>query len=80
MSKILELLLSKKPKDSQANTKGKDKTPIGVEFPFQNSKDLMKSDLKKDRYGVLGSNQYVPANTVPGYSDSKKYSDSVKGK
>jgi len=35
MSKIVELLLTKKPKDSQANTKGIDKTPIGVEFPFQ---------------------------------------------
>ena len=40
MSKIVELLLTKKPKDSQANTKGIDKTPIGIEQPFQNSKDL----------------------------------------
>ena len=47
MSKLVELLLTKKPKDSQANTKGIDKTPIGVEFPFQNSKDLIKTDLSK---------------------------------
>ena len=45
MSKIVELLLTKKPKDSQANTKGIDKTPIGIEQPFQNSKDLMKRKL-----------------------------------
>jgi len=80
MSKILELLLSKKPKDSQANTKGKDKTPIGVEFPFPGSKDLMKGDLKKDRYGALGANQYAPANAVPGYNPGKKYTDVVKAK
>lgn len=70
MSKIVELLLSKKPKDSQANTKGIDKTPIGVEFPFQNSKDLMKSDLSKPRGGQIG-------NKTGGYNPSKKYFDSV---
>lgn len=78
MSKLVELLLSKKPADSKANTKGIDKTPIGVEFPFQNSKDLMKGDLKKDRYGEIGSNQYVAAEKVPGYNPSKKYSDVIK--
>ena len=70
MSKIVELLLKNKPKDSQANTKGKDKTPIGVEFPFQNSKDLMKTDLSKPRGGSLG-------NQTGGYNPSKKYADSV---
>jgi hypothetical protein len=70
MSKLVEILLSKKPKDSQANTKGIDKTPIGVEFPFQNSKDLMKSDLSKPRGGNLG-------NKTGGFNPSKKYFDSV---
>ena len=70
MSKLVELLLTKKPKDSQANTKGKDKTPIGVEFPFQNSKDLMKSDLSKPRGGQLGG-------TTGGYSPAKTYAASV---
>ena len=73
MSKILELLLSKKPKTSQINQKGVDKTPIGVEYPFQNSKDLMNSDLSKPRYGQLGAKS-------GGFSDTKKYSDSLKGK
>lgn len=70
MSKIVELLLTQKPKDSQANTKGKDKTPIGAEFPFQNSKDLVKTDLSKPRGGQLGG-------TTGGFSPSKKYADSV---
>jgi hypothetical protein len=80
MSKLVDLLLKNKPKNSQANTKGVDKTPIGAEFPFPNSKDLVKTDLKKDRYGAIGSNQYAPASTVPGYNETKKYTDSVKGK
>jgi hypothetical protein len=70
MSKILELLLTKKPKDAQANTKGIDKTPIGVEFPFQNSKDLMNKDLAKPRGGNLG-------NQTGGFNPTKKYADSV---
>lgn len=70
MSKIVELLLSKKPKDSQANTKGLDKTPIGTEQPFQNSKDLMKTDLSKPRGGQLGG-------TTGGYNPVKKYGDTV---
>jgi len=70
MSKLVELLLTKKPKDSKANTKGVDKTPIGVEFPFQNSKDLMNSDLSKPRGGQIGG-------TTGGFSPSKKYADSV---
>ena len=67
MSKILELLLTKKPKDSQANTKGVDKTPIGTEFPFPNSKDLVKSDLSKPRGGVIGGR-------TGGYTPSETYS------
>jgi len=70
MSKLVELLLTKKPKDSKANTKGVDKTPIGVEFPFQNSKDLMNSDLSKPRGGQIGG-------TTGGFNSSKKYADSV---
>ena len=70
MSKIVELLLTKKPKDSQANTKGKDKTPIGLEFPFQNSKDLIKTDLSKPRGGQLGG-------TTGGFNPSKPYAASV---
>lgn len=70
MSKLIELLLTKKPKDSQANTKGKDKTPIGVEFPFQNSKDLVKTDLSKPRGGQLGG-------TTGGFNPSKTYAASV---
>jgi hypothetical protein len=70
MSKLVELLLTKKPKDSQANTKGKDKTPIGIEFPFQNSKDLMKSDLSKPRGGELGGR-------TGGFNPSKPYAGTV---
>jgi hypothetical protein len=71
MSKIVELLLTKKPVDSKANTKGKDKTPIGVEFPFQNSKDLMNTDLTKFRGGVIGGK-------TGGFNSSKKYTDTVQ--
>jgi hypothetical protein len=70
MSKLVELLLTNKPNDSKINSKGVDKTPIGVEFPFQNSKDLMKSDLSKPRGGQLG-------NQTGGFNPSKKYADSV---
>jgi hypothetical protein len=70
MSKLVELLLTKKPKDSQANTKGRDKTPIGIEFPFQNSKDLMKSDLSKPRGGQLGAR-------TGGFNPTKPYEASV---
>lgn len=71
MSKLVELLLTKKPVDSRANTKGVDKTPIGVEFPFQNSKDLMNSDLSKPRGGAIGG-------TTGGFNSVKKYTDTVQ--
>ena len=45
MSKLVDLLNTKKPADSKAKTAGIDKTPIGTEFPFQNSKDLMNSEM-----------------------------------
>jgi hypothetical protein len=70
MSKLVDLLNTKKPADSKAKTAGIDKTPIGTEFPFQNSKDLVKSDLSKARYGELG-------NKSGGYTPSKKYTDTV---
>jgi hypothetical protein len=70
MSKLVELLLTKKPIDSKANTKGVDKTPIGTEYPFQNSKDLVNSDLTKPRGGQLGG-------TTGGYTPVKKYTDTV---
>lgn len=73
MSKLVDLLNTKKPADSKAKTGGIDKTPIGTEFPFQNSKDLVNSDLNKARYGELG-------NKAGGYSPAKKYTDTVTRK
>ena len=71
MSKLVELLLTKKPTNAKANTKGVDKTPIGVEQPFQNSKDLMNSDLSKFRGGVIGG-------TTGGFNSAKKYTDTIQ--
>jgi hypothetical protein len=76
---MADSIVSKKiPYQGAVDTKGKDKTPIGVEFPFKNSKDLMKSDLSKPRGGELGSNSKVPAQYVGGYTDIKPYSKVVK--
>lgn len=79
MSKLIDLLAKNKYKTSQVDTRGVDKTPIEAEkYPFPNSKNLSKKDLTKERYGALGSNQYVPASVVPGYQPGKKYTDVVK--
>jgi len=63
----------KASKYATAPDKGKDKTPIGVELPFDGSKDLMKSDLSKPRKGALGQG-------TGGYDNKKVYSTSIKNK
>ncbi len=81
---MAESLKDKKiPAWGNANTKGKDKTPIeAVKFPFPNSRDLANDQeaIKKARGGELGSNARVPATFVPGYKPGRGnvYSDKVK--
>jgi hypothetical protein len=60
MSKILELYGKTGPKTGQANRAGKDKTPIGNEFPFPGSKDLSRDNkvLEKSRNGKLNTTKY----------------------
>lgn len=68
---LLDLFKKSTPKTAKANTKGIDKTPIGVEQPFPGTKDLMKSDLSKPRHGQIGQG-------AGGYDSKKTYSSSVK--
>ena len=65
---LLDLFKKSAPKTANANTKGIDKTPIGIEEPFKPSKDLMKSDLSKPRHGQIGQKY--------GYTSIKPYSSS----
>lgn len=60
MASILDLYGKTGPKTGQVSTNGKDKTPIGVEFPFGGSKDLSKNDtkLEKSRGGKLNTTKY----------------------
>lgn len=63
MASILELYGEKGPKTAQANTKGKDSTPIGADNPrgeFKPSLDLAKNEtkLQKARGGVLNTKRY----------------------
>jgi hypothetical protein len=73
MSNLVDLLEKTKPLSAQANTPGIDKTPIGAEVPFKDSKDLSTNDtaLGKARNGVIG--QYSG-----GYDNKKTYSSTVK--
>ncbi len=71
MASIIDTFKKSTPKTAKANTRGVDKTPIGVEFPSAGSKDLMKSDLSKYRNGQLGDR-------AAGNTPNKKYSDTVK--
>jgi hypothetical protein len=73
MSSILELYNKKVPTTGKANTKGIDKTPIGIEDPFDPSKDLINTNLDKPRKGPLGSGS-------GGYDNVKRYSDSIRQK
>ena len=73
MASILELYQKSTPTTGKIDPKGKDKTPIGVELPFDGSKDLMKSDLSKPRKGALGQG-------TGGYDNKKVYSTSIKNK
>jgi hypothetical protein len=60
MSKILELYGKNGPKTGQIDIKGRDKTPIGSEFPFPGSKDLSRDEtvLQKSRNGKLNTTKY----------------------
>jgi hypothetical protein len=69
MASLIDLYKQKVPKTGAANTKGIDKTPIGLEEPFEKSKDLVAKNLDKPRKGPFG-----------GYDTTKKYSDSIKTK
>jgi hypothetical protein len=73
MSNLVDLLEKTKPLSAQANTPGIDKTPIGTEVPFKDSKDLSADEtaLGKARNGVIG--QYSG-----GYDNKKTYSSTVK--
>ena len=73
MSNLVDLLEKNKPLSAQANTPGIDKTPIGTEVPFKDSKDLSADDkaLDKARNGVLGQ-------FSGGYDAKKTYSSTVK--
>lgn len=73
MASILDLYNKKVPTNGNANTKGIDKTPIGLEEPFEKSKDLIAKNLDKPRKGPLGTG-------AGGYDNVKKYSDSIKNK
>jgi hypothetical protein len=70
---LVDLYTKSTPKTAKIDVKGKDKTPIGTELPFNGSKDLMKSDLSKPRKGALGQG-------TGGYDDKKVYSTSIKNK
>jgi hypothetical protein len=60
MASILDLYGKTGNKAGQIDKKGKDKTPIGSEFPFAGSKDLSKDDkvLEKSRNGKLNTMKY----------------------
>jgi hypothetical protein len=73
MASLIDLYKQKVPKTGAANTKGIDKTPIGLEEPFEKSKDLVAKNLDKPRKGPLGAG-------AGGYDTTKKYSDSIKTK
>jgi hypothetical protein len=70
---LVDLYTKSTPKTAKIDAKGKDKTPIGVEYPFDGSRDLMKSDLSKPRKGALGQG-------TGGYDNKKVYSTSIKNK
>ena len=73
MANIVDLYKKNIPATGKANTKGIDKTPIGVEFPFDKSKDLMKGDLSKYRKGALGKGS-------GGYDNSRTYTSVTRKK
>jgi hypothetical protein len=73
MASLLDLYTKKVPTTGNANTKGVDKTPIGVEQPFDPSMDLSAKDLTKPRKGALGQG-------TGGYDTKKIYSTSIKNK
>jgi hypothetical protein len=79
---MAESLRDKKiPSWGNANTQGKDKTPIeAVKFPYANSLDLANNPaaLKKGRGGDIGSNTKPGASA--GYTPTKVYSTSIKNK
>ena len=60
MASILDLYGKTGPKEGQIDKKGKDKTPIGSEFPFPGSKNLSKNDkvLEQSRNGKLNITKY----------------------
>lgn len=60
MASILDLYGKNGPKSGQVDKKGKDKTPIGTEFPSGGSKDLSRDDkiLEKSRNGKLNITKY----------------------
>lgn len=83
MSKLVDRLNTNPPDTSKANTKGVDKTPIDDQkFPFEKSKDLVKSDLSKPRGGEIGSFPGAPSGyTPPGYGPGESaYSKKVQKK
>jgi hypothetical protein len=60
MASILDLYGKSGPKTAQIDKKGKDKTPIGTEFPFVGSADLIKNNsrLEKARGGKVNNKIY----------------------
>ena len=73
MASLLDLYSKKVPVTGKVNTKGVDKTPLGIEQPFDQSKDLAAKDLTKPRKGALGQG-------TGGYNEKKIYSTSIKNK
>ena len=81
MSKLVDLLNTRKPDTAKANTKGVDKTPIDdFKEPFDGSKDLVKTDLTNARGGIFGSFPGGPSGfTPPGYGPGEsEYSKKVQ--
>lgn len=72
MASIIDMFKGSTPKTAKANTRGVDKTPIGTEFPFAGSKDLVKQ-TEKFRKGNVGDRS-------AGFNNSKPYSKSLKNK
>ena len=73
MASLIDLYTKKTPTNGKANTKGIDKTPIGMEYPFDGSTNFVSKDLDKPRKGALGQG-------TGGYNEKKIYSTSIKNK
>lgn len=60
MASILEMFEKTPPKTGKIDKKGVDKTPIGLEEPFDPSRDLVKDEkaLDRARGGALNTSKY----------------------